>query len=108
MKRHLIILQLARSDINRIFSWLWSRSEKGAVSWNNALDDKIDVIRDNPDLFARARESTHRWRRDVREALFKTSQGRKYRIIFEKRDEAVVILRVRKPGQRPIRRSDLP
>jgi hypothetical protein len=57
--------------------------------------------------FPEAAES-HPLKRDLRHKLFKTRRGRIYRIVFEPGDAEIVILRVRGPGQAPLKRRDLP
>jgi hypothetical protein len=44
---------------------------------------------------------------NVREKLFKTRQGRRYRLLYSVAGTDVRVLRVRGPGQPPVRRRDL-
>lgn len=44
---------------------------------------------------------------DLRQALFKTPRGRVYRAVFFIEGDQVFILRVRGPGQAPVRPDDL-
>lgn len=44
----------------------------------------------------------------IRSMPFKTRHGKTYELIYRIRDNYVHVLRVRSPGQRPIRRKDLP
>jgi hypothetical protein len=57
--------------------------------------------------FAEAPESGP-LKRSLRQAPFKTRRGRVYRIVFEASENEIMILRVRGPGQSPLRRRDLP
>ncbi len=107
MSRTLRIIERARSDVDDIFNWLVHRSVKGAISWYLALHRAIDKIAASPEVFADAAES-HSLSRQLRQAPFKTRQGRVYRIVFEVSDAEIMILRVRGPGQNPVRRRDLP
>jgi hypothetical protein len=45
--------------------------------------------------------------RNVREKFFKTRQGRRYRLLYTINGDVVRVLRVRGPGQPPVRRRDL-
>jgi hypothetical protein len=45
---------------------------------------------------------------EVRQVLFKTKRGRAYRAVFHVEGNDVYLLRVRGPGQAPIRPDDLP
>ena len=107
MNRNLRILERARADVDAIFDWLVRRSIRGAISWYLAFHKSIGEIAASPESFAEAAES-HRLRRRLHQALFKTRRGRMYRIVFEVLDSEIVILRVRGPGQSPLRRRDLP
>lgn len=107
MSRVLDIIRRARKDVNRIYNWLELRSPRGALAWYRAFWEEATRITADPEKYARAEES-ERLQVDIRLALFKTRKGRRYRIIFEFNDTTVRILRVLWPGQRPLRRRDLP
>jgi plasmid stabilization system protein ParE len=108
MNRSLRILARARADIDRIFDWLEKRSPQGAATWYNALFDAVGRIVGNPESYASAAEALPRWNRKIQQALFKTTRGNRYRIVFELAETEIRILRVRGPGQPPLRRRDLP
>ena len=107
MSRTIRILERARADVDAIFNWIAPRSIRGSISWYLAFRRAIDRIGESPESFAEAAES-HRLGRPLREALFKTRRGRTYRIVFEVSEAEILILRVRGPGQAPLRRRDLP
>src|SRR5438093_2568764 len=107
MSRTLRIVERARSDVDDIFKWLVQRSAQGAISWYLAFRRAVEQINSSPESFAEAAES-HRLGRQLRQAPFKTRRGRVYRIVFEVSDTEIMILRVRGPGQSPLRRRDLP
>jgi len=107
MSRILRIVERARSDVDHVFSWLGQRSIRGAVSWYLAFRVAMDKIASSPEMFAEAPES-HPLARQLRQAPFKTRRGRVYRIVFEISDTEIVVLRVRGPGQAPLRSRDLP
>jgi plasmid stabilization system protein ParE len=107
MSRTLRIIERARSDVDGIFNWLVSRSVAGAISWYLAFRRAIEKVVSAPESFAEAAES-HPLGRQLRQTLFKTRRGRLYRMVFEVSDTEIMILRVRGPGQSPLRRRDLP
>jgi plasmid stabilization system protein ParE len=108
MSRSLRVVARGRGDIDHIFEWLEQRSPSGAVNWYRALVEAVARVAESPETYSNAAEASPRWNRDIRQALFKTRRGRRYRIIFELTDSEVVILRIRGPGQKPLRRRDLP
>jgi plasmid stabilization system protein ParE len=106
MSHTIRIVERARADVDAIFAWIAPRSVRGAISWYLAFRRAIDRIGDAPESLPQAAES-HRLRRQLREALFKTRRGRTYRIVFEVFETEVLILRVRGPGQAPLRKPDV-
>src|SRR4051794_30798466 len=107
MSRVLRLVERVQSDVDDIFSWLAQRSVSGAISWYLAFRAALEKIADNPENFAEAPEAD-RLNRPLRQALFKTRRGRMYRIIFTMIDSDILLLRVRGPGQRPLRQNDVP
>jgi plasmid stabilization system protein ParE len=107
MSRTLRIVERARSDVDAIFDRIVHRSVQGAFSWYLAFRHALGKIASSPEYFAEAAES-HPLGRPLRQALFKTRRGHVYRIVFETSNTEIMILRVRGPGQSPLRRRDLP
>lgn len=107
MNRTLRIVERARSDVDDIFNWLVHRSVQGAISWYLAFHQAVERIASSPEGFAEAAESQPLGRQ-LRQALFKTRRGRTYRLVFEVSDTEIILVRVRGPGQSPLRRRDLP
>lgn len=106
MSRTLRIVGRAQSDADDIFNWLARRSVQGAIAWYSAFLHAAGQIAASPEAFAEAAESRP-LDRPLRQSLFRTRRGRAYRIVFEVSDSEVFILRVRGPGQSPLRRRDL-
>lgn len=106
MSRTVRIAERARADVDSIFAWIAPRSVQGAISWYLAFRRAVGRVGDAPESFPEAAES-HRLQRQLRQALFKTRRGRTYRIVFQVTDTEVLILRVRGPGQAPLRARDL-
>ena len=101
--------ELARRDTTKIFDWIAKRSPQGAVTWLAAEQAAVerlstDALRYPVD--ARAA----RMRLKFRLIRFRTSAGQNYQLVYvvDERLSVVRILRVRGPGQRPVRRRDLP
>jgi plasmid stabilization system protein ParE len=94
--------------VDHIFDWLQRRSPQGAATWFNALSEAVDKIVENPGGYAPISEALPRWNRQIRQALFKTPRGKRYRIVFELTETEIRLLRVRGPGQPPLRRRDFP
>ena len=97
----------AKADVDDIFSWLLSRSAKGADNWYSALSARLELLSHDANGCAVAREA-HRLKRDLRETDFKTRYGNRYRLIFTIVGSEVRILRVRAHGQKLLRADDLP
>jgi plasmid stabilization system protein ParE len=108
MSRTVRILAQAKSDIEQIFAWIESRSPKGAAAWYRTLFDAVEKIAAVPEGYPLITESTPRWNRKLHQALFKTARGNRYRAVFELTDVEIRILRIRGPGQPPLRRRDIP
>ncbi|HKB05955.1 MAG TPA: type II toxin-antitoxin system RelE/ParE family toxin [Gemmataceae bacterium] len=107
MSRTVRIAERARADVDAIFNWLAPRSVAGAISWYMAFRRAVEKIGELSESYGEAAEA-HRLRRPLRQAMFKTRRGRTYRVVFEVFETEVILLRVRGPGQAPLRRRDLP
>ena len=108
MTRTVRIVDRARRDLARIAKWIRTRSPQGATTWLDVLDMSIRKIGSDAERYPVVPEATPRWKRKVYYASFKTPMGRKYRIVFEWDDVEVRILRIRRPGDRPLKPRDLP
>uniref|UniRef100_A0A7C2JY70 Type II toxin-antitoxin system RelE/ParE family toxin n=1 Tax=Schlesneria paludicola TaxID=360056 RepID=A0A7C2JY70_9PLAN len=102
-----VIHGLAEQDVDTIYSWLGKRSRAGAVRWYAALLQSIDSLKVRPERCPLAQESK-RLGVSIREQLFRTRRGRRYRLLFLIDQDTVRVLRIRGPGQESLRKSDLP
>lgn len=102
MSRTPQIVERARADVDDIFNWLVQRSVQGAISWYLAFYQAVEKIGAAPESHAEAAESPQLGR-FLKQALFKTRRGRTYRIVFQGQQDEIIILRVRGPGQAPLR-----
>lgn len=96
----------ARRDLRQQVEWLHARSARGAARWLNEFERTLETLAANPFSAGLAPESGVVGR-EIREAVFKTSRGNPYRIVFDIADSAVRILRVRGPGQDDLSPEDL-
>jgi plasmid stabilization system protein ParE len=101
-----ILLRRAQADVDRIYQWLSTRSATGASHWYAAFAACIAELRRDPHSCAAAPES-QRLRLNVQQRLFKTRHGRTYRVLFLIANDEVRVLRVRGPGQSPVKRRDI-
>lgn len=101
------LLAEAESDFAELYGFLYNRSPSGAANWAQAFQSGISRLRTRPETCGLADESSA-LRQDVRQLLFQTKHGRTYRAIFTWDADCVTILRIRGPGQRPLKGSDLP
>lgn len=106
MSRHVNVSPRAFRDLRRILGWLKKSSPVGAGRWYKAFWAKAIAIAEDPQQFGIASESEV-LTESVREAFFKTPRGRYYQIIFDFAETEVYILRVRRPGDRPLRNRDV-
>lgn len=100
-------LPRAKQDKQAILEWLLDRSRQGAAGWLDAYDDALARLRSHADSYGQAVENDDCPHVDVRQLLFKTRRGRVYRIVFFIDQRDVFVLRVRGPGQPPLKPDEL-
>src|SRR5262245_53908127 len=98
MKFTVITLRAAERDLNKMLEYIAARSRTGAEAWARAYDNALAYLEQNADSCPLAAENEH-VEIEVRETLFKTRRGLIYRILFTTRENTVIILHVRGPGQ---------
>jgi plasmid stabilization system protein ParE len=99
-------LRRAQADICQIVNWLAERSPQGARTWLDAYDAMVARLEKSADTLGPAEENDE-LEFDVRQAPFKTRRGRVYRALFFIRGNEAFVLRVRGPGQAPLKPEDL-
>lgn len=94
------VLRRARQDADAIVDWIGNvrQSPQGAQSWLQAYERAAAKLRDAPHRHGFAPENEH-VPIELRQFLFKTRRGRRYRGIFTIDGNEVLILRIRGPGQ---------
>ncbi len=96
----------AEADVTKIFDWLSTRSVQGAKNWFVAYEEALYKILSNPLHYGLAIEAA-RLSQEIRECYFHTQFGKKYRIVFLIREQLIVVLCVRRPGEDLLRKSDI-
>lgn len=86
------------STLATLLEYIAARSKTGAEAWARAFDKALSYLEEMADSCPLAAENEH-VDFEVRETLFKTRRGLIYRILFTIRENTVVILHVRGPGQ---------
>jgi len=103
---HVHELRRAQADVRSVAHWPNERSPQGAQAWLRAYDEMISRLEQQPESCGPAMESKD-CDLDVRQVLFKTRRGRVYRALFLIDNQNVYILRVRGPGQAPVKPEEL-
>jgi hypothetical protein len=76
------------------------------VRWRDEFYKTLDEIAVDPNLSSAVAEG-NRLPHGLKQWLFSTRQGNVFRIVFLIQQQEVWVLRVRGPGQRPLRMGDL-
>lgn len=106
MKFDVVALQRADADVRHISRWISERSLQGAATWLDAYSQLLDRLALDADSCAVALES-HGSSLPLKQAVFGTKHGRKYRAVFTIVGKQVRILRVRGPRQPPLLPDEL-
>jgi plasmid stabilization system protein ParE len=106
MTYRVVILARARHDVQEKYDWIASASPEGAERWLDRFEQAMETLKTNPNLAPLAPESRS-FDIEIRHILFRTRAGRTYRAVFTVVDDEIRILRVRGPGQPPLRLSDI-
>jgi plasmid stabilization system protein ParE len=96
----------AEADINRIFAWLWERSQEGARRWYESFWEAAERLKTFPLSCGLAPENDD-FDYELRHMLFGTTKGRTYRALFVISGDVVQILCVRGPGERLVKPDEI-
>lgn len=107
MSFHVRVFAKAERELEAILDWLSQRSPQGAARWLTAFEHSKDLIGRNPFAMGLAPENEF-VAPEIRQAIFKTRRGRRYRALFTIVGDEVRILHVRAPGQSLLRPRDFP
>ena len=105
MNYRVVLLNRAERQADIITESLAKRSPQGARHWLEALGKALDELSFQPQRFGLAPENGCADYK-LRQLLFKTRSGRKYRAVFTIISDEVRVLHVRGPGQRPLTAAD--
>ncbi len=106
MSYRVVVVARARLDVETIYDWIADRSAEGAQRWLDQFEKATGTLATNPFVAPLTPESD-RLDIEIRHTVFRTRAGRTYRAVFTVVDDEVRILRVRGPGQPPLRRGDI-
>ncbi len=106
MNYRLRVQKTAWENASQIYHWLSQYSPEGADRWYAAFYETLNDLSIDPLRSGIASES-EKIGSETRERFFKTKSGRNYRILYQIRQETVIVLCVRAPGQEPVTKSDL-
>lgn len=95
----------ARANLVRVVRWLGERSPEAADRLTDHFEAALTRVEANPFSCGLAFEngSTDE---EIRHLLF-GPKGRKYRALFALRDDEIILLAIRAPGERPVAPPDL-
>jgi plasmid stabilization system protein ParE len=106
MKYELLLTREAETEVTRIVDYLAKRSPQGAAAWCAQWESVLTELKSNPLQHGLAPESAD-YAAEVRQILFKTRRGRKYRALFTIVGRGVYIIQLRGPSQDLIRQDQL-
>ena len=101
-----ILMPPAERQLVETYDWLAERSRAGANAWFNRFIAALETLETQPLLCAVAPENSGTVR-EVRQLLFRTRKGRRYRVLFTVDQADVVILQIRGPGEPLVGAEDL-
>ncbi len=107
MKYRVTVLPEAAENVDCIYLWIAQQSPQGARRWYLRFLKVVESLRENPQTHAFAPENEF-VEPEIRQVMFKSKRGLRYRALFRIIDVEVQILHVRGPGQDLLTRSDLP
>jgi plasmid stabilization system protein ParE len=98
MSHEVHLSRRAERDLDQILAWISRRSQQGVRSWLERWDEVREVLSLRPESCLLAPESEDH-DEEIRHVVFKTKNGRKYRVLFLIRGQQVFVTNLRGPGQ---------
>ena len=102
----LLLSARLKQAIEQIIDYLAKRSPQGAAAWCEQWEKVLASLKQNPLQHGLAPESAE-YDAEIRQILFKTRRGRKYRALFTVVGSGVYVIDLRGPSQNLIRRNQL-
>ena len=96
MSYRLEITRRAKQDRDACFDYIVARSPEGALRWLDAFEAAAALLTEPH--YAEAPESEDH-EEAIRHKLFRTPQGRTYRLLYIVRDDVIYLIHVRGAGQ---------
>jgi plasmid stabilization system protein ParE len=103
---NVVSLRRADADVQHITRWIAENSLQGANAWLDAYEQLLARLAEQADSFAAALEDPD-CNIPLKQALFRTRHGSTYRAVFTIIGNEVRVLRIRGPGQPPLRDDEL-
>ncbi len=85
-------------DLDDILAWIANRSPQGARTWLAQWEEVCRILCERPETCLLAPENSDH-EEEIRQIVFKTRSGRKYRALFVIRGNRVFVTNLRGPGQ---------
>lgn len=98
MTYHVELTLQAEQDIDHILDWLRRRSPQGAATWFRRWNQVLADLSKNASSCRLAPENDDH-DDEIRNLVFNTRRGKKYRALFVIRENVVFVTNVRGPGQ---------
>ena len=95
---HVILLSKAEQELENQLAYIARRSARGVQSWARAYRLAITRISNDPESCGLAPENEDHTE-EIRQAIFKTSKGNAYRIVFTISNGVVYVFSIRGTGQ---------
>lgn len=106
MTFRVVVQPRAESDVSQLFDWIARQSRDGAVRWFQEWLQTVESLAVNPLRFGFAPEN--QWSTaEVRQDIFRTRRGSRYRAIYFLDEQTVHVVHVRGPGQALIPPNEL-
>jgi plasmid stabilization system protein ParE len=96
MSFSVVLARKAAREIEEQYDWLAQRSEAAANRWRTSLLEAIDTLEEHAERCPEAPEAE--WHEGLRQLLH-GKRRQVHRILFEIREQTVVVLRVRHSAQ---------
>jgi len=88
----------AERDLDDILAWIARRSPRGARTWLAQWEEVYKLLSERPETCLLVPENSDH-KEEIRQIVFKTRSGRKYRALFVIRGNRVFVTNLRGPGQ---------
>ena len=106
MNYELLLTRETEKEVDRTIAYLANRSPQGAAAWCEQWENVLSELKRNPLQHALAPESA-KYDVEIRQILFKTRRGLKYRALFTVVGRGVYVIHLRGPRQNLLRRDQL-